>query len=91
MLYNDVMAVMVSEFRRNLFALLERVTNGELVEFTHRGRTYSIVEKQPAPKMSRLVENDFLIGSLEEVEAAQEELNKRNQEAWEQQNRDRLS
>ncbi len=80
-------SVTVSEFRRNLFALLERVTEGELVEFTHRGRSYTVVQKQSASKMSRLVENDFLIGSLEEVEAAQEELSKRNQEAWEQQER----
>jgi antitoxin (DNA-binding transcriptional repressor) of toxin-antitoxin stability system len=75
--------VSVSDFRKNLFALLERAANGELVEFTHRDRSFRLVQQQTSSKLSRLTRNDFLVGSIEDVETAQAELSKRTRSAWE--------
>jgi prevent-host-death family protein len=44
--------VTVTEFRRNLFKLLEKVIAGETVEVTHRGTTIRIVV--PERRTSRL-------------------------------------
>jgi prevent-host-death family protein len=46
------MKVTITEFRKNLFQLVERVIAGESVEFTHRGTTIQLVI--PAGSSSKL-------------------------------------
>lgn len=46
------MKVTITEFRKNLFKLVERVIAGESVEFNHRGTTIQLVI--PAGKSSKL-------------------------------------
>ncbi|MCX6631642.1 MAG: type II toxin-antitoxin system prevent-host-death family antitoxin [Candidatus Solibacter sp.] len=68
------MKVTTTEFRRNLFQLVERVLQGEVVEIMHKGRLVRLVpEVQPA-KMSRLVQRDTINGTPEDLELAQQEL-----------------
>jgi antitoxin (DNA-binding transcriptional repressor) of toxin-antitoxin stability system len=51
-----MMKVTVTEFRRNLFNLVERVIAGETVEFVHRGATVRLVipEGSAPSKLDRL-------------------------------------
>ena len=46
------MRVSVTEFRKDLFKLVERVIAGETVEFVHRGKTIRLV--MPETRSSRL-------------------------------------
>ena len=49
------MKVTITEFRKNLFKLVERVIAGESVEFTHRGTTIQLVVPEgPDSKLARL-------------------------------------
>jgi len=50
------MRVTITEFRRNLFALVGRVIAGETVEFVHQGTTVRLVvpERSAPVKLDRL-------------------------------------
>jgi antitoxin (DNA-binding transcriptional repressor) of toxin-antitoxin stability system len=50
------MKVTISEFRKNLFKLVERVISGETVEFVHNGTTIRLIvpEGQSSSKLDRL-------------------------------------
>jgi antitoxin (DNA-binding transcriptional repressor) of toxin-antitoxin stability system len=50
------MKVTITEFRRNLFKLMERVMAGETVEFVHQGTTVRLVipEGSAPSKLDRL-------------------------------------
>ena len=49
------MKVTITEFRKNLFKLVERVIDGDSVEFTHRGATIRLVVPEgPSSKLDRL-------------------------------------
>ena len=50
------MKVTITEFRRNLFQLVERVMAGETVEFVHQGTTVRLVipEGSTPSKLDRL-------------------------------------
>ena len=51
-----MMKVTITEFRRNLFTLVERVIAGETVEFVHQGTTVRLVipERSVPSKLDRL-------------------------------------
>ena len=51
-----MMKVTITEFRRNLFKLVERVIAGETVEFIHQGTTVRLVipEGSAPSKLDRL-------------------------------------
>lgn len=68
------MKVSSSEFRKNLFQLVERVIQGELVEILHKGRIIRLVPDEKASKLSRLIAHDTINGSLEDLERGQQEL-----------------
>jgi antitoxin (DNA-binding transcriptional repressor) of toxin-antitoxin stability system len=49
------MKVTITEFRKNLFKLVEMVIAGEPVEFTHRGTTIQlVVPGGPSSRLDRL-------------------------------------
>jgi len=50
------MKVTITEFRRNLFKIVERVIDGETVEFVHQGTTVRLVipEGSAPSKIERL-------------------------------------
>jgi len=54
-MYTRAMKVTITEFRKNLFKLVERVIAGESVEFTHQGTTIRLVIPEgPSSKLDRL-------------------------------------
>ena len=85
------MTVSITEFRKNVFELVERALNGELIEVSHKGK---LVRLTPAPglrasKLNRLISRNTVIGSFDELEAAQRDLEKEVRAAWEKKWHDR--
>jgi prevent-host-death family protein len=48
MVYDIAMDIPISQFRRDLFRLVERSAEGEPVYITHRGRRFRVVPDEPA-------------------------------------------
>ena len=76
------MKVTSTEFRKNMFQLVERVLQGELVEIMHKGRLVRLVPEEGPTKMSRLVQRDTINGTPEDLELAQQELDDEMRTAW---------
>ena len=79
------MTVTITEFRKNLFELVERALKGELVEVSHKGKLVRLI---PEPghrksKVARLVPRETVIGTFEELEAAQRDLGAGILKSWE--------
>jgi prevent-host-death family protein len=68
------MTLTSTEFRKNMFQLVERVLQGELVEIVHKGRLVRLVPEQKPGKMSRLVQRDTINGTPEDLALAQQQL-----------------
>jgi antitoxin (DNA-binding transcriptional repressor) of toxin-antitoxin stability system len=69
------MKVTITDFRKNLFQIMDRVANGELVEVLHKGNTIRLtLPAPPRSKMSRIVKRDTLLVSPDELETARREL-----------------
>ncbi|MDQ2773869.1 MAG: hypothetical protein M3Y57_02920 [Acidobacteriota bacterium] len=77
------MTVTTTEFRKNVFQLLESAINGEAVDVLHKGRTIRLVPEGQPSKLSRLRKRNILVGSAEDVDQALESLNEQNQKDWE--------
>jgi antitoxin (DNA-binding transcriptional repressor) of toxin-antitoxin stability system len=55
MCYDRVMEVSITQFRRDLFALVNRALEGEEVWVAHRGRRFRIAPDRPSgSRLSRL-------------------------------------
>lgn len=52
--YDVRMEVPITEFRKNIFALVKQAAEGADVRFTHKGRRYRIVPEDSGDKLSRL-------------------------------------
>ena len=68
------MRVTSTAFRKNLFQILERALQGELVEVAHKGRLIRLVPENKTGKLSRLIQRDTINGTLEDLERAQQQL-----------------
>jgi prevent-host-death family protein len=68
------MKVTSTEFRKNLFQIVERVLQGELVEVAHKGRLIRLVPEDKPTRLSRLVQRDTICGTLEDLDQAQKRL-----------------
>jgi prevent-host-death family protein len=77
------MKVTTTEFRRNLFQLMDRATLGELVEVVHKGVVVRLAPAEKPTKLSRLVPRDTIVGSFEDFERAQKELDDEMRSSWE--------
>ena len=64
------MTVTATDFRKNLFQLVERALNGELIEIVHKNRTIRMVPNEPKSKLSRLVPRDTLNCTPDEFDQA---------------------
>ena len=84
--YNRAVVVTVTEFRKNLFQLVERALNGELIEIVHKNRTIRLAPAEPKSKLSRLVRRDTLNCAPEELEQAirlqDDEMRRRWEQKW---------
>jgi prevent-host-death family protein len=72
-----------TEFRKNLFHLVERALQGELVEVTHKGQLIRLVPGEKPSKMSRLVQRDTIHGTPDDLSRAQRQLDDEMSSSWE--------
>ena len=77
------MKVTSTEFRKNLFQIVERVLQGELVEVAHKGRLIRLVPENKPLKLSRLVQRDTINGTAEDLARAQGQLDEELRASWE--------
>jgi len=77
------MIVTVTDFRKNLFQIMDRVLNGELVEVLHKGNTIRITLPAPQSKLSRIVKRDTLLCAPGELEKARRRLQKEMRDGME--------
>jgi antitoxin (DNA-binding transcriptional repressor) of toxin-antitoxin stability system len=54
-MYNRIVSISITEFRRNLFRLAEEALKGETVEFRHKGVVFRVTPETRASKLGRLV------------------------------------
>ena len=60
------MEVPITQFRRNLFALIETALDGKEVWVRHKGRRLRLIaEDQPADKLSRITPLEIIAGDSE--------------------------
>ena len=78
------MKVTSTEFRKNLFQLVERALQGEFVEVAHKGRIVRLVPGDKPSKLARLILRDTICGTLADLEKAQSELDAEMRNAWEE-------
>lgn len=77
------MRITSTEFRKNLFQIVERALQGEVVEVVHKGRPFHLVPGQKSTKMSRLVQRATIHGTPEDLERGQTELDTEMRALWE--------
>jgi antitoxin (DNA-binding transcriptional repressor) of toxin-antitoxin stability system len=77
------MKVTITEFRQNLFKLVERVIAGETVEFVHQGTTVRLVipERSAHSKLDRLTPRETANTRMTEKQQRAAE-NKLQTEMW---------
>ena len=80
----SLVKVTSTEFRKNLFQLVERALQGEFVEVVHKGRSVRLVPGDKPSKMSRLIKRDTIRGSAEDLDRAQQELNDEMLALWDE-------
>ncbi len=78
------MTVTATEFRKNLFQLVERALDGELIEIIHKNRTIRLTPTEPKSKLSRLVRRDTLNCSPDEFDEAVHAQDVEMRRQWEQ-------
>lgn len=78
------MKVTTTELRKNLFRIVERALNGEFIEVAHKGRLVRLVPDDKPGKISRLIPRDTIVGSPEDLDRAQAELDAEMSARWEE-------
>ena len=82
--YTAVVKVTSTEFRKNLFQIVERALQGEFIEVAHKGRLVRLVPGDKPGKMARLIPRDTISGTLADLDQAQNELDSQMRNAWEE-------
>jgi antitoxin (DNA-binding transcriptional repressor) of toxin-antitoxin stability system len=90
MTYTVSMTVTATDFRKNLFQLVERALNGELIEIVHKNRTIRLAPSEPHSKLSRIVQRDTLNCTPEEFDQAVRAQDGETRRQWEQKWQNRL-
>ena len=76
------MKVPSSEFRKNMFQYIGQALEGGVVQVEYKGRTLRLVPEEKVSLMSRLVKRDAIVGTPDDLEAAQRELSEEMIAAW---------
>jgi hypothetical protein len=76
------MKVTNTEFRKNLFQIVERAIQGEFVEVLHKGRSVRWVPGENASKVSRLMHRDTVRGTPKDLERDQKQLDAEMRASW---------
>jgi prevent-host-death family protein len=77
------MNISSTEFRKHFGQMMERALTGETIEITHEGRVIKLVLADEPSTLSRLVPHDTIVGTLDDLERAQAELDKEMRESFE--------
>ena len=77
------MKVTSTEFRKNLFQIVEKALHGEF-EVAHKGRSVRLVPADGSSKLARLVPRDTICGTFEDLDTAQKELDAEMRNAGEE-------
>ena len=65
--YTPLMEVTMTQFRRDLFNLVEQAMNGVEVHVTHKGKSFTLKpDGPPVDKLSRLTPMDIIVGDLDD-------------------------
>ncbi len=78
------MKITSTEFRKNLFQIVERAIQGEFVEVLHKGRSVRLVPGDRPSKMSRLIQRDTIHGTLEDLDRGQRQLDDEMRTSWDE-------
>ncbi len=78
------MKITSTEFRKNLFQIVERALQGEFVEVAHKGRLVRLVPGDKPSKLSRLILRDTINGTLEDLDQNQAQLDNEMRTSWEE-------
>ena len=79
-----VVKITSTDFRKNLFQIVERALQGEFVEVTHKGRLVRLVPGEKPSKMSRLIRRDTIHGTHEDLDRGQMQLDAEMRTSWEE-------
>jgi antitoxin (DNA-binding transcriptional repressor) of toxin-antitoxin stability system len=71
-----------TEFRKNLFQIVERAIQGEFVEVLHKGRVVRLVPGNMPSKLSRLIQRDTIHGTVEDLDRSQRQLDDEMRISW---------
>jgi antitoxin (DNA-binding transcriptional repressor) of toxin-antitoxin stability system len=82
--YTGVVKVTSTEFRKNLFQIVERAIQGEFVEVLHKGRVVRLVPGDRPSKISRLIQRDTIHGTLEDLDRGQQQLDDEMRTSWDE-------
>jgi len=78
------MAVPISQFRKDIFALTEAALKGKVVEFTHKGVTFKVVpESQKTTSKTANITPLQVINPKFDLESAATELRAEMEKEWE--------
>jgi hypothetical protein len=82
--YNTSVTVNISQFRKNLFQLVDQALEGDVVEII-QGRSVRLVPKAPGSKLDRLTPMQIFNPTLskEDHKRASQKLAKEMQQQWE--------
>jgi len=84
MWYTAVVRITSTEFRKNLFRIVERAIQGEFVEVLHKGRVVRLVPGDRPSKMSRLIQRDTIHGTPEDLAQGQRQLDDEMRASWDE-------
>lgn len=66
-MYTQPMDVTITEFRRNLFSLVEQAMSGVEVHVTHKGKSFTLKpDGPPVDRLSRITPLDIIVGDLDD-------------------------
>ncbi len=84
------MTITATDFRKNLFQLVERALNGELIEIVHKNRTIRLSPTERTSKLSRLERRDTLNCTPDEFDQLLRAQDDEIRRQWEQKWQNRL-
>ena len=66
-MYTRTMDVTITEFRRNLFNLVEQAMSGIEVHVTYKGKSFTVKPDGPPPdRLNRITPMDIIVGDLDD-------------------------
>jgi prevent-host-death family protein len=79
-----IVKVTSTQFRKDLFQIVERAIQGEFIEVVHKGRLVRLVPGDKISKMSRLIQRDTICGTPEDLDHGQKQLDAEMRTSWEE-------